>query len=208
MTNVLLLPKFGPQTAFAVVNNADWLDSIMFTAPGQPGASFELLCQINSGQSVVTVTDSNQANVDLLIPGLPVQVAPGIPQGCYVGGISSTNQFVLVNAGGTPVNATITDHLANLTFQPLPMDISGITFEANMRSEVGDAQVYLALTTLGTNFVNGGIIGTLSFNVPHTVMQRLRPGSYVLDIVAIADGVTINLFPDGPASVLVKQGVT
>jgi hypothetical protein len=39
-------------------------------------------------------------------------------------------------------------------------------------------------------------------------MSQVDAGNYVMDILAFGDGNTINLFPQGPAALIVSEGVT
>jgi hypothetical protein len=88
------------------------------------------------------------------------------------------------------------------------IDITGITFVANMRAEVTGSEVFLNMTTDNGLLINGGIVGSLSFLVMASQMALIDPGTYVMDIVATGDGATVNLFPEGPATVTVSEGVT
>jgi hypothetical protein len=89
-----------------------------------------------------------------------------------------------------------------------PVDITGITFTAYVRKSASDPSNYLTVSTAAGTFVNGGTNGILSFAVPRASMARILPGSYVVDIVAQADGHTIGLFPQGPAALQINPGVT
>ena len=121
---------------------------------------------------------------------------------------SSTSITLASSAGGTPVNATATDPEANLTINPLPLDLTGITFTCEARKTVADPQAWITATT-PTTMLNGGTSGQLSFNVPKASLVSVQPGPYVMDIVASGDGHTVNLFQKtGPASLTVTQGVT
>lgn len=204
MTNILLLPKFDSSTSFAIARNGDWLDAIFFSAPGSPTAPIVMTGSIVEGVSVVTVESSKG-----LIPGLPIVAVPGIPPGTYVGTMPTATTFGLVDVTlGVPVPATITDAETSLTFEPLPLDLTGIEFVAEIRRKAGGTDRYLIARTDDQTIINGGASGVLAFNVTRDLLKNLLPGSYVLDILAIADGRTINLFPEGPASIDVATGVT
>lgn len=98
----------------------------------------------------------------------------------------------------------------------VPIDISGITFQFSLRTNPGDPNVYLTGSTndaagVGGNpsLINGGSGGNLMFNIPAATMSLLLKGSYVMDILAIADGYTVNVYQNsGPATVTVDEGIT
>lgn len=123
-----------------------------------------------------------------------------------------TNILTLARSGyqGTFTVANNADWLDSIAFtvSSAPIDITGIAFEANMRSEAGGHEIFLALSTGAGTLTNGGASGVLSFNVPALTMGKLNPGNYVIDILAIADGHTINLYQAGPAKVVVDEGIT
>ena len=96
-----------------------------------------------------------------------------------------------------------------------PIDLTGIRFRAQVRPAVGSPVVILSLDTNTTSLVNGGTAGTLEFYVPVSAaagqqqMNLVAPGSYVLDLLAIADGEQVNLTSEGgPMKVTVSGGVT
>lgn len=203
-TNILALPAFdGSGTSFAIARNADWFDSIFFGAPNSPPGPLDMIGQIVNASNVVTVTSTEG-----LIPGLPINAVPGISDFAYVGEISSATQFRMVDITGVPLPATINDAQTKLVFQPLPLDLTGIAFRAELRSSEADEQVFLVMGTADGTMLNGGADGTLGFNVPRANLAHLSPRSYVMDVVATADGHTINMFPVGPCSVTVVSGVT
>jgi hypothetical protein len=201
-TNVLLLPAFSNQSSFTVANNADWKDGIMFAAPGSVGAPITVTAALT--QASATVIASTLA----LTPGMPIAIAPGIPGGAFVGSVFDAQTFQMVDSAGNPLNATLTDDNVALTINPVPLDITGIEFRAQVRALAGGNDVYLTADTADGTFVNGGTNGILLFQIPASSMNRVRAGSYVMDIVAEGDGNTINLFPVGPAAVNVVQGIT
>ena len=204
MTNILLLPKFsGAGTSFAITTTGDWNDAILFTAVGSPASPISMVGALASGNATVTVT--NPAG---LLPGQPISQVPGIPSGTFIGTIPTATTLTMVDASNAPVTATITDAEASLTFQPLPLDLTGITFLAQMRKAAGTATVYLTAQTIDGTLNNGGVTGILAFNIPQATLADLFPDTYVIDIVATADGSTINLFPEGPATVTILQGVS
>ena len=204
MTNILSLPNFsGAGTSFAITTTGDWHDAILFTAVGSPASPINMVGAIVSGNATATV-----ASTAGLLPGQPISQVPGIPTGTYIGTIPTPTTLTMVDVASVPVTATVTDAEVSLTFQPLPLDLTGITFLAQMRKTAGSATVYLTATTSDGTLNNGGITGILAFNIMQAALANLFPDTYVIDIVAIADGHTINLFPEGPATVTLLQGVS
>jgi hypothetical protein len=203
MTNILLLPTFsGTGTSFSITTTGDWNDAIFFTAPGSP-PPISMLGALASSNATVTVVSTAG-----LIPGQPIATIPGIPAGTFIGTIPTSQTLTLVDVNSSPVLATITDAEANLTFQPLPLDLTGIEFIAQMRSSAASAAVYLTAQTSDGTFNNGGTSGVLAFNIPQATLSNIFPAVYVFDIVAIADGHTLNLFPEGPGTISLGLGVT
>jgi hypothetical protein len=203
MTNVLLLPAFSVGSTFIVPNNADWLDGIFFSAPGSPTAPLQLLASLTFGNPNVVV-GSTQG----IVPGMPIDVSPGVPGGAFVGAIIDTQTFTMVDIARVPLNASLTDNQALLILNAVPLDLTGITFKAQVRAMAGGNDVYIVMTTADGSMVNGGADGTLLFNIPASSMQKVDAGQYVMDILAEGDGNTMNLFPQGPATVQVVEGIT
>jgi hypothetical protein len=204
MSNILLLPKFsGAGTSFAITTTGDWNDAILFTAVGSPATPINMVGAITATSTTVTV-----ASTAGLLPGQPISQVPGIPAGTFIGTIPTPTTLTMVDAASVPVTATVTDAEASLTCQPLPLDLTNITFLAQMRKEAGAATVYLTAKTGDGTLNNGGVTGILAFNIPQATLAHLFPDTYVIDIVATADGSTINLFPEGPATVTLLQGIS
>lgn len=202
-TNISQLPKIdGSQTEFVIANNADWNDALQFTLPGYP-ASSTLVGAITSGSPNVTVSSTVG-----LAPGQLISAISGIPGSTFIGAISSATQFSMVDINGNPVNAIATNAEVSLTFSSPALDISGIAFIANLRKTATAKQSFLTARTRDNTMTNGGNSGALSFSVPESKMSKVPAGSYVMDILAVADGMVINLFPEGPASVTVVSGVS
>jgi len=192
----------GTETSFAVANNGDWIDGMFFGAPGTSGAPFQVTGHIVAGTNVV----ESVASVGEVLPGMGIGQVPGIPAGAFVGDIA-TSSFTMVDIDGNPLNATATAPVT-LNLEPLPLDLTGIRFKAELRATPGGNEVFLAADTEDGTLVNGGRTGVLAFSVPEAAMGRLNPGDYVMDIVAEADGQIISLFPEGPCAVVVAEGVT
>ena len=200
MTQISNLPQFdGAQSVFTVVKNAGWYDTILFCAPGSPPLQTGVGA-LTAGST--TLSALSGAALAAIVPGQAV-TGFGIPPGTTVAAIPSATSLTLSNP------ATATDVLASLSIQPIPLDISGIAFEAQVRNSADQPGVLLDLSTASGSLVNGGPTGQLAFNVAPAALSGLAAKTYVTDLVATADGRTLNLFQtNGPASVIVRQGVT
>src|ERR1039458_3209716 len=129
MTNILLLPKFsGAGTSFSITTTGDWNDAIFFAAVGSPAAPISMSAALVSGSATVTV-----AATAGLLPGQPISPIPGITEGVYIGTLATAYTLTMFDINNNPVLSTETDTVANLTIQPLPLDLTGIAFVAQMR---------------------------------------------------------------------------
>jgi hypothetical protein len=203
MSNILQLPKFASTTSFVVLTNADWLDTLFFAAPGYGGPTVLTGCSTTAGSSTVNVPTTAT-----LISGMLVQQVAGIPPNAFVGAILSATSFHLVDAYGNDLPALASTPILQVTFSPPALDLTGIDFIANVRANVSNARIVLSAQTYLGTLLNGRYLGTLQFNVPQAQVSKVLPAMYVMDILA-ADGVnTVNLFPQGPASVQFVAGVS
>ena len=211
MTNVLLLPMLsGSGTSFEITNNSDWNDSIFFGALNSPTKPIQMVGQTVSGSNVITV-----ANTTGLVPGQPITETAGIPAGAFIGALTAATTLTMVDSVGSNLNSNLSNVVANLTFQPVPLDLTGISFVSNLRPFTNSSESYLTIQTSDGTYNNGGPTGVLSVDIPYLIdgvpnpkIAGLFPGTYVMDIIAEGDGATINLFPLGPATVTVLDGVT
>lgn len=89
-----------------------------------------------------------------------------------------------------------------------PVDLTGISFEGQVRSSVSSVQKLLDISTAAGTLVNGGTNGMLTFAVPKSLFCNLPPGSYVFDLVATASDGVVNLYGGSPATLIVSEGVT
>jgi hypothetical protein len=207
VTNILNIPLLdGANSSFTISNNAAWTDSIYFGAPGF-GPPFTLAgCSIVTGSNIVTIPTLSSTSV--LSPGMQVSGTPGIPSASYVGNIPSLTTFTLVDGTGNTLNATANSIEITITFNPPPLDLSGIGFVSNLRTAPGSAQVFLVAQTGDGTMVNGATAGTLSWNVPGARMQNVPAGIYVMGILAVDSTTRRELFPTAPATVTVIAGVS
>lgn len=206
MTNIRSLPKIdGANTSFVVSNNEAWLDPMYFGAPGFGPAITVSGCSTMTGSSIVTVP--TLIGTSLIQPGMQISPGPGLPSASYVGSVPSPTTFTVVDINNNSLVATATTTELTITFNPPPLDLSGIGFVANLRIAAGSTQVFLVAQTGNGTLTNGAKLGTLSFNVPRSVMQSVPPGSYVMDIIAADPLYVINLMANAPAKVTVMSGV-
>ncbi len=99
-----------------------------------------------------------------------------------------------------------------------PLDITGIAFEAQLRPSATDAEVLLDISTANGLLQVDGSLGQLAFAVPELAPATGPTGctaslpagaSAVMDIIATADGVILNLGQvAGPFTVAIAGGVT
>jgi hypothetical protein len=206
MTNIRSLPQIdGANTSFVVSNNAAWLDSMYFGAPGFGPPIVISGCSTTAGSNVITVP--TLIGSSLVQPGMQISSSPGLPSASYVGNVPTATTFTIVDINGNALTATATTAELTVTFNPPPLDLSGIGFVANLRLVAGSTQVFLVAQTGNGTLTNGAKLGTLSFNVPRSIMQSVPPGSYVMDIIAADPLYVINLMAKAPASVTVMSGV-
>ncbi len=98
-----------------------------------------------------------------------------------------------------------------------PLDLTGIGFEAQVRPSATDVEVLLDISTANGLFQVDGALGQLAFAVPELpgtgatgCTSSLPAGTTaVMDIIATADGVILNLGQvAGPFTVAITGGVT
>lgn len=199
------LPQFSTG-AFTVSNNAAWLDTIYFGAPGYPVPITISGCSSVLSSSTVTVPiliSTIGVSVGMQVLGLPINVTP---PSIFIGSIPSATTFTVIDTFGNALFSPVTNAELALTFQPPPLDLTGIGFVANLRAVAGGTQVFLVAQTGNGTLVNSGKLGTLTFNVPRTMMNAVPAGSYVMDILAADATTVVNLF-QVPATVTVLAGI-
>jgi hypothetical protein len=107
--------------------------------------------------------------------------------------------------------ATNADLRGSLTFAPsgggAAIDVTGIAFHMQIRLASDETQIALDLSTANGLLINGGADGVLAWVVPAAQTAEIAPGAYVADLLAIADGATVNLC-QAPLAVTVTKGVT
>jgi hypothetical protein len=148
--------------------------------------------------------------------GLPVPlgggsgVIPGRPPPSNIMGLMQLGGmgFSITNNGGWYDILTFPDP----TNTSKPLDLTGIDFHAELRTQVGDPSNRLDMKSSISNpqFRVGGNTGTLFFTVDVSLTQKLSPGMYVMDMLAIdmVTGMVRNLCEGGPINVTVLQGIT
>ena len=120
-----------------------------------------------------------------------------------------TNVLTLPPISGSYTVETNADWRTSWTFASggTPIDITGIAFHLQMRPAAGSPEIDLDLSTANGALTNGGATGVLSLIAPVAALQEIAPGAYVADLVATADGATINLC-GAPFAVTIAGGVT
>jgi hypothetical protein len=123
-----------------------------------------------------------------------------------------TNILVLQQMSGSMSLVTNGDFNAALLFLQsdgvTPLDITGITFRSHIRPAPGSDSLILDMSTSNGLLLNGETSGILSWIIPRSRTRMLTVGAAVADLLAIADGHTINLVQASPMQVLITQGVT
>jgi hypothetical protein len=124
----------------------------------------------------------------------------------------TTNVLQLSQISGSLTIATNADLRETAQLPQLgssePLDLTGIAFHMQVRPAPGSAEVALDLSTDNGLLINNGGAGTISLLAPKAALAQIAPGAYVADLLAIADGATINLCLNGPLAVTVDPGVT
>ena len=123
-----------------------------------------------------------------------------------------TNVLALPQLSGSLAVATDADLRESLLFTQAgsgaPIDLTGIVFRMQVRLASDPTQIALDLSTDNGLLINGGTNGILSWLVLQPQVAQIAPDAYVADLLAIADGATINLCQNGPIAVTVTAGVT
>ncbi|MDE2577967.1 MAG: hypothetical protein KGL46_04100 [Hyphomicrobiales bacterium] len=87
-----------------------------------------------------------------------------------------------------------------------PIDLTGIAFACTLRDGAGEPAIAMTSADL---LVVDGPNGVLAFAVPLARLKDIPAGSLSGDIVATANGMTINLCKDnGPLTFIVRDGLT
>ena len=190
MTAILQLPRLV--IACATAANEDWRDGFTFDT---------------AGEAVGYPAPSNIGNGYVSNP----MIVPGAYVGVYVISLTGANAFLVSDPNGTFLGSCLvgapwsrsgvtfnlisgsTAFVAGDTFEvsvlPGPVDLTGLTFEMDVRAGTS-SNSYLYASTENGWLVNGGASGALGFAVPQVEMIPLPPGTLVADILAHGDGVT------------------
>ncbi|MGU3387298.1 hypothetical protein ACLBYG_22500 [Methylobacterium sp. D53M] len=209
MTQILNLPQIdGSRTSFTITKNSVFTFGIAFPYPAGPQVPLVAACAMTAGSAILAGLSTQ--TVASLVTGQPV-AGYGVPAGATISGIPSSTS-VQISAPATQSGA-----LVGVTFQPLPLDITGIAFLMQIlrapRDSSGSGNVLLEASTANGRLINGGTSGVLSGSVGQDAVAKLplsAAPSFVTDIVATAsDGGPINLMAaSGPASVVVLPGIS
>ncbi len=206
MTQIANLPQIdGARTAFTITKNARFQFSIALPFPAGPQIALVAICGMAAGSA--TLSGIPDGVVAALVTGQPV-AGYGIPDGTVISGIPTATSVTLSNT------ASQTAAAIGLTFLPLPLDLTGISFLMQVRAASNAAAVYLEMSTDNGRFLNGGTSGVIGGDALPDELASLpltaAGTSLVTDIVATAaDGGPVNLMAmSGPASVTVLSGVS
>jgi hypothetical protein len=92
----------------------------------------------------------------------------------------------------------------------VPLDLTGLSFQSELRLTAIDPNIKLTASTAAGTMTGGDATGIVGWAIPFATMKNLAAGSYVLDIVGteISSGNMKSLFETGPAIVTILQGVT
>lgn len=190
-TNIQQLPLIQARITHA--DNEDLLASFAFmtagTAAGYPLAS-------NQGNATIgPVTTSAGAKIGdskVQVASVMSGVATYLvfdPDGGVIGIGTSGVPF---NQGGLSFTlsantvAMQTGDAYTIVVLGKPLDLTGITFAMQVRTEATDAVVYADANTSNGQLLNGLTAGTLGIVIPQNV-QPFKPGSYGFDILASGD---------------------
>lgn len=93
---------------------------------------------------------------------------------------------------------------------PIAIDITGIAFRSTVRSaDAPDDEILFHASTSDGTFELDGEHGLLAFAVPRSALRNLEAGTAYGDLIAEADGKTINLCKDaGPLEFVIRRGLT
>jgi hypothetical protein len=89
-----------------------------------------------------------------------------------------------------------------------PIDISGIEFRSEIRSDPDNALIILSLATnrrFSGTLRNGGTLGILSWHVPKPRVRFINPDIYVFDVLGMADGLERRV---AKGTVTFERGIT
>jgi len=205
-TNILSIqPR---EINFRTATNADWLDGLLCWQAGAGGAVAGAANVGNGALTVQGVTTGTTLGAHIL----EITSLDGIPR------FTVTDPSGTVTArgvSGTPICAggiTLMLSLGSAAFAvgdtyaigvlPVPIDITGIQFDLQVRLSGTSANVQLSATSaqpdpsLPPTIVSGGPGGQVAMRVLRDSLARERfaPQTYVYDIIASADGLRVTAF--------------
>ena len=204
MSNLLSLPQFPAGTVISLQSNTDWDDSFFVGAPGSPSSPITLSGALASE----TFTVASPGGV---LPGM-IAAGFGVQTGTTVSAVSSGSITL-------SQNATISAPNASISFYGPALDLTGISFSAEIRSSAVSPQAILSTSTNAGTMTNGGTNGLFGWDVPNaTILAAPWPSglavngslSCVMDVVATdSTGAKVNLCSaNGPITVNVSLSIT
>lgn len=87
-----------------------------------------------------------------------------------------------------------------------PIDLTGVAFRSKVRVAEGNQGCVLDISSADGTFIVDAAAGKLSWAVPQIMLARLS-GDYVTDIIAEAEGISVNLCAE-PLALRIRRGVT
>ena len=204
MSNLGSLPQIPAGTTIDIASNASWLDAFYVQQPGYPSTPTTVLGTLNATTSVVVNSLAN-ISVGCLVVGY------GILPGTQVASVNPGTMTMVLN------QAAIIDSgaIVPLSIFGPPLDLSGISFQSQVREALTSATILLIASTTNGRMVNGGITGTFGWNVapaqlPSWPTGLVAVGSFsgVVDIQAADNsGQIIDLTVEsGPIPLTVTPG--
>jgi hypothetical protein len=91
---------------------------------------------------------------------------------------------------------------------PTPLDVTGSSFLAHVRTEPDSLDIVLAASTANNMLViaEDPTTGVVSWNVPKSVLSLIEPGVYVYDMVWTKADTSEDTVVEG--TITVKRGIT
>ena len=206
LTNILSIqPR---RVDFRTQTNADWIDGLLVYGSGDGGIESG---PTNIGNGALTI-----ASVDAsTLLGAHVVVVTSLQGVTRFSVTDPSGSITAEGVAGLPVYAAgITFTLAQgatsfavgdtfaIGVLPVPIDITDIGFDMQVRASATTPTIVLTATShpddddTDQTLVTGGEGGQLALRVlqPAMAASRFAPGSYVYDILASADGLTVPAF--------------
>lgn len=121
--------------------------------------------------------------------------------------LPETTFQIVTNGDFRDVVAFVEDATVN---PPTAIDITGIVFSATVRrADALDDEILFQASTADGSITLDGPAGLMKFAIPKEQLKNLAAGDAQGDVLATADGMTINLCKDkGPLRFTIRRGLT